>query len=372
MTVGVAVRCPVRIVIVDDTPEIRLLLRKWIGRLDAFVVVAEAADGRAGVDAVREHEPDIVLLDLAMPVMDGLEALPLIREAAPHSKVIVLSAFESSSMSRVALERGAVAYIQKGTPMSEMSRILHDVAGTDETAPPAADAPTAQSSSNEAELARIYSALSVAAHELRGPAGVIHALAECLSAQLTSASPGSNEELLEAIRSQCLVIEQVTADLVVTTKARHSELAVEPRAVEVLPALRLAVAAVAGRADVLITAPVGLFAYADEVRLQQMLGNLLSNAIKYGAPPVRIVAQRGPGQVEFRVIDAGQGVPESFRAQLFHPFARAGGRSSSGTGLGLFVVRMLAERHGGRAWFETTNGGCAFCFTLPAAEPQSG
>ena len=56
-------------------------------------VVGEAGDGRAGVELVRAERPDVVLLDLAMPVMDGIEALPLIRALVPDARIIVLSAF---------------------------------------------------------------------------------------------------------------------------------------------------------------------------------------------------------------------------------------------------------------------------------------
>ena len=83
---------PVRAVVIDDTTDIRDLLRIVLSR-SGMDVVGEAGDGRAGVDLVRGERPDVVLLDLAMPVMDGVEALPLIRELVPDAQIIVLSAF---------------------------------------------------------------------------------------------------------------------------------------------------------------------------------------------------------------------------------------------------------------------------------------
>lgn len=133
-----------------------------------------------------------------------------------------------------------------------------------------------------------------------------------------------------------------------------------------LPALRLAAAAFSAHAEVFVTCPLGLTVHADELRLQQMLGNLLSNAVKYGEPPIRLVALAAPTRVEFRVVDSGPGVSAEFRPLLFQPFARAGGRSNSGTGLGLSVVRALAEAHGGDAWYEDAPGISSFCVSLPS------
>ena len=89
-------------------------------------VVAEAGDGSAGVEAAREHQPDVVLLDIAMPVMDGLEALPLIQEAAPAATVIMLSGFGADRMIDVAVRQGAAGYIQKGQSMHELVRRVHE------------------------------------------------------------------------------------------------------------------------------------------------------------------------------------------------------------------------------------------------------
>jgi len=79
---------PIRVVIVDDTEDLRFLLRTALTRA-GMEVVAEAPDGRLGIDAVRETQPDVVLLDLAMPVMDGRAALPQIRREAPAARIIV-------------------------------------------------------------------------------------------------------------------------------------------------------------------------------------------------------------------------------------------------------------------------------------------
>ena len=89
---------PVRVVIVDDTYDLRELLRLALTR-GGMEVVGEAGDGLAGIEAVRLEKPDVVLLDLSMPVMDGLEALPSIRRLVPAAKIIVLSGFGATQMS---------------------------------------------------------------------------------------------------------------------------------------------------------------------------------------------------------------------------------------------------------------------------------
>lgn len=107
-----------RAVVIDDTTDIRDLLRFALSR-GGMDVVGEACDGRAGVELVREERPDVVLLDLAMPVMDGVEALPLIRELVPHAQIIVFSAFGGAVREQL-LGSGADGYLIKGTPLREI------------------------------------------------------------------------------------------------------------------------------------------------------------------------------------------------------------------------------------------------------------
>ena len=124
---------PRTVVLVDDTPDVRLLVRRALERDGGLRVVAEAGDGSTGLAAAREHQPDAVLLDIAMPVMDGLEALPLIREACPQTTVIMLSGFGAEQMVDKALESGAAGYIQKGRPMRELVTLVHSLMKDDET-----------------------------------------------------------------------------------------------------------------------------------------------------------------------------------------------------------------------------------------------
>ncbi|GAA0972378.1 Chemotaxis protein CheY [Nocardioides aquaticus] len=105
-----------RVVVIDDTDDLRQLLSLALTR-GGFEIVAEAGDGRAGIETVREHRPDVVLLDLAMPVMDGIEALPAIRRLVPTAKIIVLSGFGAQQMSARAVAVGADGYVQKGAPL---------------------------------------------------------------------------------------------------------------------------------------------------------------------------------------------------------------------------------------------------------------
>ena len=104
---------PVRVLVVDDEPDIRILLWLAVEADGRCRVVADASTGREGVALAAEHQPDVVVLDQMMPEMDGVHALPLIREAAPHAKVIMLSALSSQELRAEALRSGADAYLEK-------------------------------------------------------------------------------------------------------------------------------------------------------------------------------------------------------------------------------------------------------------------
>ena len=124
----VSLTSPIRVVLVDDSADLRSLVRMTLDREPGFTVVAEAEDGASGVEAVAASKPHLVLLDIAMPVMDGLQALTLIREDSPGSIVVMLSAFTGSSgaIDR-ALALGAHGYIEKGGGVPEMIADLRGV-----------------------------------------------------------------------------------------------------------------------------------------------------------------------------------------------------------------------------------------------------
>ena len=112
---GVAVNPdPLRVLVVDDTPDLRDLLTMALERTGEFEVVAQAENGRQAVDVAASVGPDLVLLDVAMPVMDGLEALPLVRRTCPEAIVVMLSGFGASEMTTKALSGGAARLHPEG------------------------------------------------------------------------------------------------------------------------------------------------------------------------------------------------------------------------------------------------------------------
>ena len=112
-----------RVLIADDAPDIRLLLRMYLSdsRLE---VVGEATNGAEAVEMARGEQPDAVILDLAMPVMDGLEAIPHIKNASPATKIVVLSGFDADRMAERALGLGADTYLQKGVALGDIGQML--------------------------------------------------------------------------------------------------------------------------------------------------------------------------------------------------------------------------------------------------------
>lgn len=114
----------IRLVIVDDDEQTRRMVKIMLSMEDDYAVVGEAGDGTTAVAVARDQQPDIVLLDLEMPGMDGLLAIPEIRQVAPSAKIAVLSAFPDPFTLADALSRGADTYLDKATNLAELPMLL--------------------------------------------------------------------------------------------------------------------------------------------------------------------------------------------------------------------------------------------------------
>ena len=118
---------PIRILAVDDHPLVRQGIAGLIGVQPDMALVGEASNGREAIQEFRKHQPDVTLMDLQMPEMNGLDALLAIRNEFPHAKIIVLTTYAGDMQIRRALKAGAQAYLLKNTLHKELMETIRAV-----------------------------------------------------------------------------------------------------------------------------------------------------------------------------------------------------------------------------------------------------
>ena len=119
---------PIRILIVDDQRLMREGLRILLEMEPDLMVVGEAGDGQAAVDCFAALEPDVVLMDVRMPVVDGVEATRLLRERWPAARVIILTTFDDDAYLFEGLRAGALGYLLKDVSGQDLARAVRTVA----------------------------------------------------------------------------------------------------------------------------------------------------------------------------------------------------------------------------------------------------
>jgi len=358
---------PLRIVLADDTPEIRSLLRRAF-ELDPLVaVVGEAGNGTEAVETVCRTEADVILLDLAMPVMDGLQAIPEIRQRSPGTGIVVLSGFDASKMGQRALDLGAHAYLSKGAGPDRILAVVREVARREGGGRGAADpAPVA---SIEAAYRRRHDLVPLLTHEIGNQLTVIQGFAEMLHAGLGDLPEETARQFTEAIVRNSLQMRRLLEAVSDLRQLDDGDLTLAVADLDLVPLVRETLDDLQGQLGqrrVILALPVRAEINADPVRVRQALTNLVSNAAKF-TPAEAVVAVEltvRADMVELSVSDDGPGIPPDREGELFQKFSRLGS-SVKGTGIGLYLSRAIALAHGGDLVLVRQPAGCRFALFLP-------
>src|SRR5512146_3187963 len=115
---------PIRVLIVDDVPQVRRELCALLPLLDDIEIVGEAENGQSAIELAATLRPDVILMDVEMPIMDGLAATRLIKQQCPASRIIVLSIHTDEAVRAKARSVGADDFIDKGAPLAALLKAI--------------------------------------------------------------------------------------------------------------------------------------------------------------------------------------------------------------------------------------------------------
>ena len=415
-------RAPLRAVLIDDMPEVRLLLRVALEDV-GIEVVGEAGDGATGVEVTALQMPDVVVLDVSMPVMDGIAALPWIRDTVPDAKIVMLSAFDRNLAGGVEASSAADAYVEKGHVDVLIRTVLTlcgqdmDETGVDGAAPegspatahgelPVADlslitadlgaAPLTgwgETSSllttrtfplpleEEAALAQetLRELLYVAGHDLAEPVGLVVGFAERLAGRWAPRDLDPRDrEFVTFTTAAANRLQDMVDALTEYLRACTVALDVEPlHFADVLDDVLGALSRKVRETGAQVTAtrvPERMVAnrHVVSTALRLLVDNALTFTAPGTAPVVQISAVRDATRWVVRVSDNGLGIDPRDAERAFRPYKRLAEAEQDhgtepGSGMGLAICRQLVRRHGGDIALRGDQSGCVVEFSLPVS-----
>lgn len=350
---------PVRVLVVDDSSSTRTMLREALSLDGGIEVVGEAGGGKEAVSRAGDLKPDVVLMDVRMPDMDGVAATRSIITESPATRIVALTWSDDPSTVRDMLTAGAIGYVVKGGTIDELSSAIRRAATgeaeLDQRVLPAAVEDLRRLLDEERErreqverLARAKGEfVQVLSHELRTPLTVISGALRML--QQIDVGADARTILDSGIR-RVAELEFLVEGLELVASEPSSEGSASPQ-----QALAAAVIKVGNEPDTLSIADE-LWEGFPHRFVERVAIELLSNSVKHGARPID-VSTRLDGQVAvLTVTDSGGWAPPSNDFSAFYQADMSNTRTRSGFGLGLFVASRLCQATSGDLWIRASEG----------------
>lgn len=350
-----------RVLLVDDVADLRFLLRVVLEQAGGFEVVGEAGDGARALALAERARPDMIVLDLSMPTMDGLEALPALRALVPDAIIVVLSAFEGTRIAPSTTRLGADAYFEKGTPPSLIVAKLRELAGL--TDAPVREEVSPSPALDDGQL------LQVAAHDMKSLVGSIVSLGATIEERWGQLDDEMRRTMVRRMTSQARDLHAIADNL-----AADPRVSLEPVApAALLTDIASAVTPLCGEHPLKVTVQPELpVVLVDRLALLRIIVNLVTNARAHAPAhtPIGLSARADGPYVVVEVTDRGPGIPVAERARVLKKHMRLDG-SDRGLGLGLHIATTLAEAMGGSIEItDRDGGGASVVCRLRCADPS--
>ena len=375
-----------KLLLVDDHESIRKSLRQLIELKKDFQIVGEGANGSEAIDRVDALAPDIVLMDMNMPVMDGVQATRIIKERHPDIQVLALTAFADMSLVSEMVKAGASGYLLKGGSSKELLESLQAIArgkgalDKEVTRGVMEDMAVLYEKEQEradalAELDRMKSEfVSVVSHELRTPVTSIKGGLATLQSNWPSIKDEIKLELLESMEAQCDRLSRMVGQILTASGIQRGGLGLHPSIFSVAQLGNDAVQALSEklRGRTVRCSFAEVFASGDRERIKDVVLALIENAVDFTTGSIEVRVLDANGTPLLRVTDEGPGIPqETLQRLLNEPFSQADSsttRPVGGLGLSLYLARQVLEASGGRLEVDTApEKGSTFTLVLPPA-----
>jgi len=369
----------IRVLVVDDNAGFRESLLSLLDTED-LMVIGEADSGLKALELVPELEPDVVLMDVRMPIMDGIEACRLLKERFPEVGVVALSGHEDQEIVREMLVAGASGYVLKDSDGDDILNAVQKAAEGGAVLSPAVtprvieeltevlgrerrrarELEAAQEALVE-RAARRHDLVARLSHELRTPVTVILGIGQTLASGRVPAE--QQGELLQRLVARAEALSRLCERFELTIDAALTE------KVDVYDVAR-EVASGHDRVGVSAESPLPR-AHLNRTVAGRVLVELVDNALRFSpeGSPVDVRVTHVPDRLEVRVSDEGPGIPDHDRERIFGPLEQLEElniRIHQGTGMGLALARTAARAMDGDVVLETSgDDGSTFLWTIP-------
>lgn len=375
-----------KVLLVDDHAPIRASLRQLLELRPGYQVVAEGANGREAVAAVEAHEPDVVLMDVNMPVMNGVEATRAIKERHPDVKVLALTAFGDMSLVAASIKAGASGYLLKGGSSEELLNSLEAVAlgqgALDKEVTRGVIDDVAELYRSEQQRADSLEALdrmksefvSVVSHELRTPLTGIKGGVRTLQQGWARIDDATKLELLDQMDRQCDRLTHLVDQIMTMSGLQSGGLDLSADRFSLAEVAR-AVGATLRRSyperDLRVETAGEVEVAGDRGRIAHAALALVKNALDHTAGPVLVTVASGSDAGRVTISDEGPGLdPELLDRLLTQPFEQRDSSSTrrvGGLGLSIYIARRVLEASGGRLEvLSSPDAGSSFTMVVPA------
>jgi signal transduction histidine kinase len=388
MTASAATKArTLRVLLVDDHAPIRRSLKQLIELKGNYSVVGECKNGAEAVEQVEDLQPDLILMDMNMPVMNGAEATKVIKDRHPDIQVLALTAFADMSLVSAMVKAGASGYLIKGGSTDELMDSLNAVAqglgalDKEITRPVIEDMAELYKKEQERadaleELDRIKREfISVVSHELRTPVTTIKGGATTLRSGWNTIEDETKQEFLESMERQCERLTRLVDQILTVSGIQRGGLGLKESVFDPADLVNEGMIALgsktAGRE--VITELAKTSATGDRLRLSQVAQSLIENALNYTTGTVTVRTGSDESGPYISVSDEGPGLSsETLHRLLNEPFTQGDSsltRRVGGLGLSLYIARQVLEASHGSLKVDTSqHAGSTFTMVLAPAQ----